>query len=237
MTNNFLRLIVENDFNDYEVVKDDLPDKNQDKPLQIKLRGIFIQTDKKNANDRTYKYEDMIKPVNSFINEFVNQGRALGELEHPDYAYINPNNSAIRITNLREIPDAKAWLGEAIVLASDPKHNIIGTPKGDILASLIQHGTKLGFSSRGVGDVDESSGTVKDYTLVTVDAVANPSIGIFAEGILESKKFMLDVHGDVIEVPYQKLEKKLESLPKKTDLKNKFIAEALTKFIKDISIR
>jgi hypothetical protein len=170
----------------------------------------------------------------------IETGRALGALEHPDYAEINPAESAIRITKLEE--DNGSWLGESVILASQPEFGIRGTPKGDILLSLVQYGTKMGFSTRCLGDVNDD-GIVTDLQMQTIDAVSNPSIGTFCEsngdrfvnGILESKEFVCNNHTH-LEKPYEKLSKRISKLPN-THIKSKkadFLGEAITEFFKDI---
>lgn len=72
--------------------------------------------------------------------------------------------------------DNKSWIGESCILASQPEFGIRGTPKGDILLSLVQYGTKMGFSTRAVGEVDDD-GTVSELKLCTIDVVGEPSIG------------------------------------------------------------
>jgi len=204
MNQDLFKLIVENDMHDIEVITENVDNGGK----VIKLKGPYIIADKLNGNKRKYEYESLKPEVDRFINEVVNKNRALGELEHPDYAHINPERSAIRITSLKE--DNKIWIGESIVLASDPSKGIRGTPQGDILASLIQYNTSLGFSTRGVGKVNE--GVVRNYKLCTIDCVANPSIGEYVEGILESKDFIINEHGDIHEVKYNILENGLKNL-------------------------
>ena len=235
-----LKLITETDFNEYEVVTESV---DENKPAVTKLKGVYIQSDVVNGNGRIYRYE-MLKPeVDNFIETMVKTGRALGQLEHPDYAEINPAEAAVRITSLVE--DSKSWVGESLILASDPKHGIRGTPKGDIALSLVQYGTKLGFSTRGVGDVNENSGEVTKYKLVTCDLVSNPSIGQFCDsngnrcvnGILESKNFMIDMHGSIVEAPYERLEETLANMPNThiVEKKAKFLCDAIGTFLKSIS--
>ena len=80
-----------------------------------------------------------------------------------------------------------------------------------MLASLTNYGTKWGLSTRALGDVDESTGEVTDLQLCTIDAVVNPSIGElvssngdrFVNGILESKQFVCNIHGEVIEEKFK----------------------------------
>ena len=131
---------------------------------------------------------------------------------------IRPQESAIRILSIKE--DNKCWIGESCILASQPEFGIRGTPKGDILLSLVQYGTKVGFSTRALGEVDDD-GVVSDVKLCTIDCVANPSIGQFCEsngdrfvnGILESKEFVITQHGDIYEAKYNTFENKLKKMP------------------------
>lgn len=211
---NSLKLIVENDFNEYDVITEKVKDGGH----IIKLRGPYIIADKLNGNKRKYLYEDIKPEVDNFISNMVNRNRALGELEHPNYAHINSERSAIRITSL--IEDNKTWIGESVVLASDPTRNIKGTPQGDILASLVQYDTALGFSTRGVGKIIEQ--TVKNYKICTIDCVANPSIGEFIEGILESKDYIINQHGLIHEVQYDKFIRGLENIPSKEKNEHKY---------------
>jgi hypothetical protein len=236
-----LKLITETDFHDYEIITEAV--EGDDKPKTTKLKGVYIQSDVVNGNGRIYKYE-MLKPeVDNFIETMVKTGRALGQLEHPDYAEINPAEAAVRITSLVE--DSKSWVGESVILATDSAHGIKGTPKGDIALSLVQYGTKLGFSTRGVGDVNENTGEVTKYKLVTCDLVSNPSIGQFCDsngnrcvnGILESKDFMINTHGEIVEASYANLEKTLSNMPNTsiTEKKQKFLMDTVGEFLRTIS--
>jgi hypothetical protein len=54
------------------------------------------------------------------------------------------------------------------------KLKVIDTPMGNIARALLKAGAKLGVSSRGSGNVNES-GRVSDFDIVTVDIVAQPS--------------------------------------------------------------
>ena len=223
-----LKLITENDFwGDYEVIKENV----EGKPRQIKLRGPLMQAEKENMNKRKYPYDEMKKEADRFNEEFIKTGRALGELEHPDYAYINSERAAQRIISLKE-GDNKTFIGEAIILATDDEHNIKGTPLGDITASLIQYGTRLGQSTRGVGRLE--NGVVKGYKLSTVDVVSDPSIGEYVEGILESKDFMINTHGVVTEMCYDRLTNQLKHLPNHE--KSQYVEKAVNDFIKNIKI-
>lgn len=227
MNQTYLKLIVEDNFSDYSTL---ITENAETGAKKIKLIGPYVRANKKNNNNRKYIYEELKPEVDRFIREMVEENRALGELEHPKYPYINPERAAIKIESLVLNESEKLWVGTSVVLASDPKNNIKGTPLGDILASLVQYGTKLGFSTRGVGTIEDE--TVKNYRITTVDCVSNPSIGEFVEGILESKSFIIDTHGMILEANYDQIEKDLKNLNRKNRAEQ--IKVALNKFIKSI---
>ena len=118
------------------------------------------------------------------------------------------------------------WMGESLVLS--------GHPCGDIVASLIKNGCRFGVSSRSLGTLSEDKSVVTDFNIICFDIVANPSISKFVDGILESKQFMINDHGQAIEVAYQKLEKKLETLPQDKTARAKEILTSIDAFLKEI---
>ena len=223
-----------------ELLKEDI---DPSQPRTLKFRGLFLVSEKKNGNNRIYPYEELAREVDRFREEMINTNRALCELEHPSSSEIDPARASARILSLEE--DNKCWIGEAVILCSDPKHGIVGTPCGDILASLTQYGTKWGVSSRAMGQVDPDSGIVSDLHLVTIDTVLNPSIGEmvaadgnrFVDGILESKSWVCNNHGQLVECAYDKLEKKLSKMPKTfiSSKKNAHIIKGLTDFFGEIA--
>lgn len=224
---NPFKLIVENDFwGDYDVITENV----QGKPKQIRLKGPFMRAEAVNLNKRKYLYDNMRENADRFRNDWINEGRAFGELEHPDYGYINSKQAAQLIVSLEE--ENKTWIGESVILCSDPANGILGTPMGDIAAAIIQRGGKLGQSTRGVGRLAEGN-VVEDYQLATVDIVSDPSIGDFVEGILESKDFMIDCHGVVCEMNYDRLNRKLSTLPNHE--RNQYVESAIKDFLKGIT--
>jgi len=233
-----MKLIGESKIRDAELLKESY---DSSKPQTMKLRGVFMQAEQKNENSRVYQVEELVKETQRFKTEMIDTGRALAELEHPESIQINPERVCARITDL--VQDGNDFIGEAVVLMSDEKFNIKGTKCGDILASLLQHGTNVGFSSRGVGDVEES-GLVKNFQLVTIDTVLAPSIGImsksngnrFVNGILESKEFVINAHGEILEKTYDTFEKSLKKLPLKESERNAKITEAIHRFLKSLKI-
>lgn len=234
-----MKLITENDNYEYKVITEA---HDTTKPETIIVEGVYAQACCKNGNKRTYPYEVLSKAISDFQDK-ITSNQALEELEHPEVTSIQPDRVCARTISL--IEDNKSWIGRSIVLASDQKFGIRGTPCGDLLKSLIQFDCAFGHSTRGVGDVNEDTGEVKEYQLICIDTVLSPSIGIFnksnssrfVNGILESKEFMIDMHGDIVESAYTKLNKKLSKMPNTciSSKKADHIGKALTEFLNSLT--
>ena len=135
---------------------------NEGKDLYMK--GIFIEGGVKNANQRVYPANEIAKAVKN-LNEQISKGYSvLGEVDHPTNLRINLDRVSHIITEM--------WLDDA---KGCGKMKILPTPMGKIVSEMLNAGVKLGVSSRGSGDVNESSGTVSNFDIVTVDIVAQPS--------------------------------------------------------------
>ncbi len=144
-------LITESDFHDYSIVKESGADGSN----MLKLVGPMIVCETLNNNSRKYHLDEMVEEVRKY-QDIIKAHRALGELEHPDDININPDRVCCRILKLEQDPhDELIFNGEAVIMGGDPAHGISGTPCGQIVQSLIQYGTKMGFSTRGLGNPEE----------------------------------------------------------------------------------
>ena len=236
--NKVLRLITESR-SEVEILKEDY---DPSKPKTMKFRGIFAVAEKRNGNNRIYPYEELKREVDRFREEMINTNRALMELEHPEVTTISPDRASARILSMVE--DNKSWICEAVILCSDEKFGIRGTPCGDVLAALTNYGTKWGVSSRSMGNVDDN-GIVSDLRLVTLDTVLEPSIGEmvstngnrFVNGILESKQWVCGTHGELIEQKYKKFEKAIAKMPNTNigSKKAEHLGKAVSSFFADIA--
>lgn len=165
------------EYNEFSYTLEEL---NEDgKPKKFKLKGIFQKSDTPNGNKRVYPRPVLEGAVES-VSSIVNEGRMLGELDHPDDAKIHLDKVSHKVTKLYMSGDGTV-IGEAEVL---------NTPAGKILESLLQSGVKLGISSRGFGSTKEASNGLhevqKDYKLVTFDIVSDPSTpGAFPSAVYE----------------------------------------------------
>lgn len=143
-----------------------LHESNDQGQKQLFIEGIFAQSNVINKNRRKYGREIMSEAIDKYINDYVNCSRALGELNHPDRPFADPEFGAILIKELKW--DGDNVYGKALVLP---------TPKGDIVKGLLEGGFKMGVSTRGLGDVAEANGynEVTDYLMTAIDCVDNPS--------------------------------------------------------------
>lgn len=207
----------------------------KDKPL-LKIKGPFLIAEKRNGNGRLYRRNVLETAVAEYYRDYITHGRALGELGHPDRYEPVFAESCIKIEKIEQAADdPNIFMGEAVVLQSDPSRGIKGTGPGDVLASMLQYGVKPGVSSRGLGTVNRDKIIDEYYKLCAVDVVYNPSgPGCYVDGILESKQFLINSHGDICEQIFSEFENKLSRLPKGTDARIDHIRDAFKDFMRDI---
>jgi len=192
-------------------------------PKKYSIKGIFMQSDIKNRNNRMYPEQVLAKEVTRYNKEYVNQNRAFGELGHPDGPVVNLERASHMITKL--YPDGKNFIGEA---------KIMDTPYGKIVKNLIDEGAKLGVSSRGMGSLEPKRDmqVVRDdfYLATAADIVADPSApNAFVEGIMEGKEWVWD-NGIVKEVQIAEYRKELSKTSKKLEEKRvKVFADFMSK--------
>ena len=135
---------------------------NEGKDLYMK--GICIQGNVKNANQRVYPTFEINKAVQKISDTIAGGQSVLGEVDHPEDLKINLDRVSHMLTNM--YMDGNNGYG---------KLKILPTPMGKLVETMLQSGVKLGVSSRGSGNVDETTGNVSDFDIITVDVVAQPS--------------------------------------------------------------
>ncbi len=161
------------------------------------MKGILVQGDVRNQNNRIYPVREISNAVSELTSMISkNKGGVLGELDHPAGFTINLDRASHLITKVAmEGPNGVGTL------------KILSTPMGKIIQSMLADGVCLGVSSRGTGNVNESTGHVSEFEIVTIDIVAQPSapqavpVPIF-EGIMNMNggangiKMIAEAHGD-----------------------------------------
>ena len=217
----FKLLVEKPDLHEFEYILEEKNDKSEPK---LFVSGPYMQFGEKNRNGRIYEGDEMCKEVARYTEEMINQKRALGELNHPTSAEVNPEKACHMVTELKQ--NGNVFYG---------KSQVLSTPVGNIMRSLIMDGVKLGMSSRALGQLEEKDDAnyVKEMRLVAIDCVADPSFPkAFVNGILESKQYVLSQDGSFSET-YDNFESGIRDLPRK-DL-DTYLKEQICSFLNKIN--
>jgi hypothetical protein len=130
------------------------------------MKGILQKAETLNQNGRVYPSVILEREIRNY-QKFIKENRALGELDHPDSSVVELKNAS---HNIKE-----AYMEGNIVYGTV---EILNTPSGKILQSLVESGVTLGISSRGVGST-KSQGNMQivqdDFQLICWDFVSEPS--------------------------------------------------------------
>ena len=215
-----MRLITEQN-NDIEVLTEEKDGKNA-----TYIKGIFLQTEITNRNGRMYRFDSMNREVSKYNEEFIQRGRALGELGHPEGPTVNLDRVSHKIVEL--YPEGKNFIGKA---------KLLETPMGKIAKNLLEEGVQLGVSSRGLGSLKKEGSlqvVADDFILSTAaDIVADPSApDAFVEGIMEGKEWAL-VDGKIKEAQIEAIKASLDNAPSPQELQERKIS-AFESFLRSL---
>ena len=185
------------DYLPFEILPKQISESMKENNGKLVVRGVLQRAGTKNQNGRIYPKEILMREAKKYFKNFIDQKRAMGELDHPESSVVNLANVSHNITEM-------SWNGDDLVGTVE----VLGTPSGNILKELFKSGIKLGISSRGMGSVetmteDEDSQEVQpDFELIAFDFVSNPSThGAFMHPMHESIE-----HTAVRDTKYGKVE-------------------------------
>ena len=138
---------------------------NQNEGKDLYMKGIIIQGGIRNANQRVYPVSEIGRAVKTLNDQVTGGYSVLGEVDHPEGLNINIDRVSHMIT--------ETWMDGDNGYG---KLKILPTPMGNLVKTMLESGVKLGVSSRGSGNVmEDGSGEVSDFEIITVDVVAQPS--------------------------------------------------------------
>ena len=202
-------------------------EKNSSEPQKYYITGPYMMAEKQNQNGRVYQLDEMVKEVDRYTSGMIKTRRAIGEMNHPQSTEVNPVNACHLVTELRQ--NGNYFMGKSLIL---------DTPMGQLLKSLVKDRIQMGISTRGLGNLSESSQgkKVSNFHLICLDVVHQPSVqDAMLESILESKEWMIGTDGRIIEVSqraFNNLKEGVSKLPKhETEL---FLKEHIIKFINSL---
>lgn len=130
------------------------------------LSGKLQEAECLNGNKRIYPEKILRREIQNY-KKFIDDRRAMGELDHPDSSVVNLQNVSHLVTDVW-------WDGKKVM----GKIEVLDTPSGNILKSLVEAGIKMGISSRALGSVTQRNGKTyveDDLQLICFDMVSEPS--------------------------------------------------------------
>lgn len=157
-------------------------------PDNFIMEAVFQKYGIKNANGRIYPENVLKAAVQTYIDNYVNVGKALGGLWSNKYASMgsldHPSSSSLSLHDVSHKILELHWVNSTLVgklqLHLSPgfkRYGILSTT-GDMAANLLMDNFLIGVSSRALGSVSEKYGTYivnDDLQLVCWDIVAEPS--------------------------------------------------------------
>ena len=165
---------------------------SKERPGVFEVEGVMQRAGAKNQNGRIYEKNILMREVKKYMTEFVKNGNAFGELDHPESAVVSLKNASHVVKDLY-------WNGDDLM----GKVELLNTPAGNIVKEIIKAGHTIGISSRGTGSVQQTNeGYLEvqpDFELVCWDFVSNPSThGAFMNPIsLNENKREIDKYAKV----------------------------------------
>jgi len=169
------------DYIPFEVTPQQINESMSTNDGKLIVKGVLQRAESKNQNGRVYPKDLLMREAKKYTENFIQQKRALGELDHPDSSVVNLQNTSHNVMEMH-------FNGNDLVGTVE----VLGTPSGNILKELFKSGIKLGISSRGLGSVETlgESGAQEvqpDFELIAFDFVSNPSThGAFLSPMNES---------------------------------------------------
>lgn len=154
------------------------------------IQGIFMQSGIRNHNRRVYPREEISRAVTEAMSKIKATNGILGELDHPTTLDINLDRVSHIITEYKM--QGNDVIGKARILEGPVG---VGTIHGNNAAAIIRAGVRLGVSSRGAGSVNESTGDVSNFSLITCDIVATPSApDAYPKSVMEALEYSKNVN-------------------------------------------
>ena len=169
------------DYIPFEITPQQITESMSTNDGKLIVKGVLQRAEAQNQNGRVYPKDLLMREAKKYTKNFIQQKRALGELDHPDSSVVNLQNASHNVLEMH-------FNGNDLVGTVE----VLGTPSGNILKELFKSGIKLGISSRGLGSVEAigengAQQVQPDFELIAFDFVSNPSThGAFLHPMNES---------------------------------------------------
>ena len=111
---------------------------SKERPGVFEVEGVMQRAGAKNQNGRVYEKKLLQRETKKYMDEFVKNGNAFGELDHPESPVVSLKNASHVVKDLY-------WNGDDLM----GKVELLNTPAGNIVKEIIKAGHTIGISSRG----------------------------------------------------------------------------------------
>ena len=128
------------DYLPFEIQPEQINESMKQNNGKLIVKGVLQRAEAKNQNGRVYPKEILMRESKKYAENFIDEKRAMGELDHPESSVVNLQNVSHNVTEMH-------WNGDDLYGTVE----VLGTPSGNILKELFKSGIKLGISSRGMG--------------------------------------------------------------------------------------
>jgi len=150
----------------FEYSSDMIVESKESNGGKIIMKGVLQKSDTLNQNKRIYPQAILEREIRNY-QKFIAENRALGECDHPQTSVVELKNASHIIR--------EAHMEGSVVYGTV---ELLDTPAGKILQSLVESGVTLGISSRGVGSTKRDGDydvVQEDFQLICWDFVSEPS--------------------------------------------------------------
>ena len=150
----------------FNITKDMIKESRERYGGKLVLKGPIQKSNTLNQNGRIYPRHILEREIMNY-QKLIQENRAMGECDHPD-------SSVVELKNVSQVVKEAYMQGDVVYGAIE----ILDTPSGKIIQSLIESGVMLGISSRGVGSTQKKGNTQivqDDFQLICFDMVSEPS--------------------------------------------------------------
>ena len=150
----------------FNITKEMIKESRERHGGKLILKGPIQKSNTLNQNGRIYPRSILEREIMNY-QKLIQENRAMGECDHPD-------SSVVELKNVSHVVKEAYMQGDVVYGAIE----ILDTPSGKIIQSLIESGVTLGISSRGVGSTQKQGNTQivqDDFQLICFDMVSEPS--------------------------------------------------------------
>ncbi len=159
-----MKLLIET--TDFKFDPEQIKKSKEENNGKLIVKGIIQRANALNQNGRIYPRDILMREVEKYMT-LVKERKAMGELDHDDSAVVNLKNVSHILSEI--------WIeGDTVYGAAE----ILPTPSGNILRSLIESNVTVGISSRALGSVQGNGNAdivQDDLHFICWDFVSEPS--------------------------------------------------------------